>query len=802
MKAGKLPVPDSGTLRQRTVPAYTETREHSVQSALRDMGAITASGRLKIHALPFGINDVTAGVENEFQTAVLGRPADVDLPATIERSAVFTALAQQAERNPAEPRWQDLQRYLRQNTEQVWENSSVRLPHRSLNALARATLHTDLLADKRLPQQGSRHDASHYLFADQGEAMVRVPISYLHKLALADALGSGPDITGGLRDFGMNLLKHFTNDNTAPEQFSSYIVPLTRGLGMGKAVAKETAQRFLLTQLLTAYANRKFHLDETGQHSLVYFSPHTPLRQKLLGRCIPGSLYRELFMNPCLSGWDEGEKKHRYMHTCHATLTRSRQRTRMRLSAAGIGLQVEGAASNDTSLANNGTHLSLGSRRLTGYFAGHPDGIAQEKVLGDMAIKITEYFLPLFVGSYSAAPWRIDVGDFHAENILGFLPHQLADGQLRLFWRQWRKKARRLPAGPTWWEKAKGRVLGLKGDYVPDMRLLDYFVALPSTRHAMLDGRPGNSAEVLRDLEAQGVYNSGMTLYLPYRLREVAHIGFSGFEGRYYSTFESLTDDLARGAELQLLITALAYRYMATGIGTAFHIPDDRNTESDRRQFFFAAAAGIPSCYVKRQTMAPFLARILENARQVRPSNRYPGFLKIPVAEYQRALVHILRKDAEDLIEMHGLQGTLNDLERRVTQPQEYSTAGRMRNDILADLNATHPLDVSGTEFNQATERYYRERLRANHLHDALAFLQQDAIEMDSGRYDSDLNEGLGQILKGRSALAYVRESSAGLINDALDLADITRLIQLQLTAIQNDAIGCASIGSRHGGHA
>ncbi len=670
----------------------------------------------------------------------------------------------------------------------------MRLPYRSLNALARATLHSDLLAHKRQPQHGARQDAGQYLFADQGEAMVRVPISYLHKLALADALGSDPDLAVELRDFGSNLLKHFTNDNTAPEQFSSYVVPLTRGRGMGKAVAKETAQRFLLTQLLAAYANRQFRLDETGQHSLVYFSPHTPLRQKQLGRCIPATLYRELFMNPCLSGWDEGEKKHRYMHTCHATLTQSRQRTRMRLRAAGIGLRADGTPAGDTSLANNGTHLSLGSRRLTDFFAGHPFGNAQEKVLGDMAIKITEYFLPLFVGHYSAAPWRVDVGEFHAENILGFLPHQLADGQLRQFWRQWRKKARHLPSGPSWWDKAKGRVLGLKGDYVPDMRLLDYFVALPSTRHAMLDGRLGNSADVVRDLEAQGVYSSAMTLYLPYRLRQVAHIGFSGFEGRYYSTFESLTDDLARGTELQLLITALAYRYMAAGSGTPFHIPDDRNTESDRRQFFFAAAAGIPACYVRRQTLAPFLARILENAQQVRPSNRYPGFLKIPVAEYQRALLRVLRKDAVDLIEMHGLQDTLVDLERRVTLPQEYSTAGRMRSDILSELNATHPLDVSATEFNQATERYYRERLRASHLHDALAFLEADAADMDGGRYGSGLNATLGRILKGRSALACVRETGAGLINDDLDLAGITRLIHLQLAAIQHDALGCASI--------
>jgi hypothetical protein len=36
-----------------------------------------------------------------------------------------------------------------------------------------------------------------------------------------------------------------------------------------------------------------------------------------------------------------------------------------------------------------------------------------------------EHFLPLFVGSYSAAPCRIGFRDFHPESALGFLPHEL-----------------------------------------------------------------------------------------------------------------------------------------------------------------------------------------------------------------------------------------------------------------------------------------------------------------------------------------------------------------------------------------
>jgi hypothetical protein len=116
-----------------------------------------------------------------------------------------------------------------------------------------------------------------------------------------------------------------------------------------------------------------------------------------------------------------------------------------------------------------------------------------------------------------------------------------------------------------------------------------------------------------------------------------------------------------------------------------------------------------------------------------------------------------------------------------------------MRSDILSDLNVNHPLDVSGAEFNQATERYYRERLRASHLHDALTMLEADAAKMDGAGYVDESRPALDRALKGRSALACVRESGAGLINDDLDLAGITRLIHLQLAAIRHDALKCAS---------
>ena len=117
------------------------------------------------------------------------------------------------------------------------------------------------------------------------------------------------------------------------------------------------------------------------------------------------------------------------MVLCHQALSRSQLNAVAKLREAGIvprNLVVLPSAS-DVSLANNGTHVSLGSRRLTtlvadprsGFGAGH------EKLLADLVVKIAEHFLPLFVGTYTAAPYRLDFADFHPEAALGFLSHEL-----------------------------------------------------------------------------------------------------------------------------------------------------------------------------------------------------------------------------------------------------------------------------------------------------------------------------------------------------------------------------------------
>ena len=103
--------------------------------------------------------------------------------------------------------------------------------------------------------------------------------------------------------------------------------------------------------------------------------------------------------------------------------------------------------------------MSLGSRKLSQLLADPNSGYTRrdEKHVGDLTVKIVEHFLPLFVGTYSAAPYRLDFNDFHPEKALGFLPHELDYTHLRMLWRRWQKKANLsicgksiTPFGPAW----------------------------------------------------------------------------------------------------------------------------------------------------------------------------------------------------------------------------------------------------------------------------------------------------------------------------------------------------------------
>ena len=765
-----------------------------------------------LERLPFCAGDTTGGTETELQAVVVGGRGEVDLPCVIEQSDYYANIAKRAAAGDTPKRLiAGLDRYLAGSRDKVWENSWVRFPRKNLSPFALRVFEGDLLCDKKHPSAGNRSDAGRFLVTGAGgEECLRLPISYLLKLSLADLLGSQM-LPEALESTGRRLMGHYLNDNTSPETFSFHVVPLTSKGGMGRALARETSKRFLFTQLLVMYANECFGLKESGQRAMVYFAPHPPIRQKELNEHVADAFYRELFMSPCLSGWDKGEEKHRYMQLCHQVLSRSQLNAVAKLREAGIivnNLVVLPNVSN-VSLANNGTHVSLGSRKLGRLLSDPASGFSQshEKYLGDLTIKMAEHFLPLFVGTYSASPYRLGYTDFHPERALGFLPHELDYTHLRMLWRRWQKKASLsvlgqpvTPFGPPWIDRMVSGVFGLKGDFVPDFRLVDYLICLMSTPQSpALNGRVGNSEKLKRDLAELGVFDGQMSLYLLYKLREFGVMGFSGFEGRHYSQFDSLQDDLGQATDLQMLINALAFKYMTKGRLCHQEIPDDPSLESERRQIFFAAAIGNPTFFVRKNSSNLFLQRIIEKTPEVRGSRRYPGYVRVKVSGYRLSLLRLLREDAGDLIEMMGLERTIANLELRLTDPESHSAAGKLTRGILGELNASAPMRVKADDFNQGAERYYREGLRRRHMEEGVAILEQDFRELDqAAQQGGELERGvLHAVGEQGSTAGFLSGVRSDLLAERLDAQSLRRLINLTLLTISRDQAAAEALLQR-----
>ena len=441
-------------------------------------------------------------------------------------------------------------------------------------------------------------------------------------------------------------------------------------------------------------------------------------------------------------------------------------------------------------LANNGTHVSLGSRTLSSSVElGAAFGPTEEKLVGDLAIKVVEHFLPLLVGTYSAAPYRLDFEDFHPERALGFLPHQLDYTHLRMLWRRWRGKARNSvfgqaisPVGPEWIDHWLAKALRLRGDIVPDFRLIDYLVCPMSTeRSPSLDGVLSNHQRLLEDLDGLGVFDSRMALYQMYRQRAQRSAGYSGFEGRCYSMFPSY-NDLRHAVNLQALITALAFRYIAGGRATHADIPDRPFVESERRQIVFGNAIGIPTFFVESQGRNRFLLCLLEGAKGVRRSHRYPGRLRVEQCEYQRLLLKTLRNDAQDIAEAMGVEDSLSDLERRVENPKGYAASEVLTRDVLAATGTKDALSLDADEFNLAAERYYRQDLSRQHLAEGLDDLD-DAIACleTTAEVSPRVREVLQLALEQRSARDYLTSVRDDLLRGSLPSKQLQRVAWLML---------------------
>ena len=753
------------------------------------------TSELQFDGLPFAPGDVTAGSEDALQAVVVGNAAACDLPIAIRDSRFLKNIARRSFSGEA-PRstYVELQAFLNDH-EQVWENSWVRFPENRLSTHALNTFLADLKIGERGQLKRRRADSVKFTFEQAGETWLRIPISYALKLALADVTGTQPHMPEKMQAEAKRLLRCFSNDNTSPETTSFHVVRSTERVLIGEAVARESARRLLFTSLLMSWANLRLGLLETGQRALVYHAPHPPVRQTELSSCISDSFYRELFMSPCLSGWEDGEAKSDYMHLCHQVLSRSQLNSVAKLREAGIisnNLIVLPSLSN-VSLANNGIHITMGSRALTraiGRGADETRSHREEKRLGDLAIKIYEHFLALFVGTYSAAPYRIDFAEFHPEKLLSFLPHELDFTHLRLMWREWREKARMrvmgrvvAPYGPQRVDDFRARAFGLRGDLVPDYRLLNYPVAwLATEQSSALDGTPGNVSRLVAELDEMGIVDRRLSFYMPLRLREFGSMGFSGFEARYYSVFPTFQRDMAQAADLQQLLLMAAYKMALEGAVKAEDIPDDPTSESERRQPFFFAAAGLPAFYVHKQTSNGLLKQILPHCKSMRSSWRHPDYLRVPIRDYREALMIWLEQNSRETIGMAHAELNLVELRFRLADRSQQAHQ-RMVDGVLAESGDRNPMRLRAREFNRLAEQHYRETLRRANLREAFGQLREDAQALAKCEH-AELGAMVRFSIRVQDPVRFLDSIGERLVSEELSAQDVATVLNLLLLLI------------------
>ncbi|MBN1501588.1 MAG: hypothetical protein JW982_15630 [Spirochaetes bacterium] len=683
----------------------------------------------------FSPADSTCGTETELQTCVRGSRDDVDLPVRILNSGFYKNLLLRIERKEIPVKvLENLNIYLNENKDEVWENSWVYFDPGKLSPYCRNMSRRDMSKNPEIPDAPERSDYNDYFFRKKDKLMMRVPVSYFIKLSLAEFYSENflheTDIFKSLTV----TLDRFLSDNTSPETLSLHVCRGDRDETPGSSIASETLLRFLLTSLAVKYGNMKFDLYSEGQECEVYFSPHVPIRQKNLSRCISDNFYRELFMNPCLSGWTDGESKKEYMSLCHMALSRSYLNTLIKLKDSGIlhGNMIMMPDFSNVSLGNNGIHLSIGSDFLSKEIRkGSVINEHHEKALGDLMIKIIEYFLPLYPGYYSSAPYRTPQKEFRPEKRLGFLPHELDNFHLRNLWKRWRDKTRKNKFGQKPAPGYKNDINDfldnpsrLSGDFLRDHRLVDYPAAfISSDLYCPLNGITGSDAEFKNYLHNAGIFDRKMSLYLLFKLREFGKNGFTGFEARFHSLFRNFSSDMKFAADLQILLQMLAYRYISEMKIRHYDILSDPFTESERRYSFFSSAVGIRILNFKIDSNSFMQKRILSNANGLKKSARYKGFYKISHQNYLRALVKTIEKDGEDIIAGYGFQTVINDLKERIDMPEKYSSVSKITRAVVKNYGKRKYFNYTADRFNMDVEKYYRENLKTEHLSEGMDVL-------------------------------------------------------------------------------
>jgi hypothetical protein len=243
---------------------------------------------------------------------------------------------------------------------------------------------------------------------------------------------------------------------------------------------------------------------------------------------------------------------------------------------------------------------------------------------------------------------------------------------------------------------------------------------------------------------------------------------------------------MAPAADLQQLLLMMAYRLALEGTVTASDIPDDPTSESERRQPFFFAAAGLPAFYVHKNSRNELLKRILRHCKRTRSSWRHPDYLRVSIRDYREALLSWMEQNATETIDEAQAKLSLVELRFRLAdktlQAYARTVSGLMQDD------GADPMRLRAREFNRRAEHYYRETLRRAHLREAFAQLREDARALENHE-DPELGALVRHGVRVQDPVRFLDSVAERLLNEELSTQEVATVLNLLLLLNHADAV-------------
>ncbi len=236
---------------------------------------------------------------------------------------------------------------------------------------------------------------------------------------------------------------------------------------------------------------------------------------------------------------------------------------------------------------------------------------------------------------------------------------------------------------------------------------------------------------------------------------------------------------MAQAANLQQLLLMVAYQLALDGTVTASDIPDDPTSESERRQPFFFAAAGLPAFYVHKNSRNELLRRILPHCRSTRSSWRHPDYLRVPVRDYREALVTWLEQNVRETIAQAQADVTIMELRFRLAD-KSLQAHQRTIDGVMAESGGGDPMKLRAREFNRMAEQHYRETLRRTNLREAFEQLKEDARGLAKSEH-SELGAMVRHAVRVQEPVRFLESLGERLSSDELTAQEVASLLNLLL---------------------